>query len=476
LIVSAALIVLLIAAWIAGPAAGSDPAQSDPTAQQATVEGAVQTLFAQTAAASPDMTQTVAAAFAAAQTATAAAPNIDTSAAPVSVDTLEVASVVELPLLAAPLSTAAYLSPDGRRIAYMMGDVFCLLDIDLVADQFPEQLTQDQALELLSGLPEGASCLSLENAGLRAELETVRWSPDGRYLVMNEDFFRFYVDSDIWVLDTNRMVLSNLTDDGEARLDITAPANQAPPIDVVPRWLPDDRLVFLRYTGQGDDFESPYVFTIQPDGSNLQQIGQLQTPHPFAVSALAVSDQDQLAYNLWINDSAYQNLSGVWISNLDGSEPEQVWHDAERPNQVPFALDWSPDAAYIALYTPATSFAAPFEPESSAWRAVRLSDKQTVLFSPDHFVRSVGWSPDGSTVVYTTQNTIDTSQDGLYIAAAPGALGRRLVQAGPEGERSLPLMSTTPRQAQLIPWTADQVVMVGRGAQAGILIVQLAAP
>ena len=196
------------------------------------------------------------------------------------------------------------------------------------------------------------------------------------------------------------MTLADITDDGGAQFEMDAPANQSPPIDVVPCWMPDGRIVFLRYTGTGEDYESPYVFTIQPDGSDLQQVGQLQAAQRFAVYALAVSSEGKLAYNMWVGD-ANQNLNGVWMSNLDGSQPEQVWHNAEQPQQVPLTVGWSPDGQYIAFNLPSTDFSASYQPEISVERAIRISDKQEVLFSPDAFVWSAGWSSEGSAVVYT---------------------------------------------------------------------------
>ncbi|MBI5961098.1 MAG: hypothetical protein HY866_20330, partial [Chloroflexi bacterium] len=455
LAVSITLGAALLTLWITGPAAGDGLAQTDPTVQQATVDSAIQTLFAQTQTAPLNMTQTIEAAFAAAQTATAAPVDATepVQIQPVSVDTIEVAEVIELPLYAAPARTAAYLAPDGSRFAYLKGQSLCILDIATIADYVQAQLDAgilfENALADLTDNPESfeaASCALLDDSRMKVEQETIRWSPDSRYLVMSENFFRYYVDSDIWVLDTNSMTLADITDDGGAKFDITAPANQSPPIDVVPRWMPDGRIVFLRYTGEGEEFESPHIYTIRPDGSDLQQAGQLQTTQRFAVYALAVSADGKLAYNLWGNDSQFQSLNGVWISNLDGSQPEQLWHNAEEPNYVPMAVDWSPDGRYVAFNLPPTSFGAQYAPEISVERAIRISDKQEVLFSPDSFVWSAGWSGDGSAFVYTTRDILDPTKEGLYIAPEPGTPGRLLIQSGKDGEMATTLMGTTSLQ------------------------------
>jgi Tol biopolymer transport system component len=476
-----ALTIVLAGLWIAGPAAGGGLAQVDPT-RQATVDAAVQTLFAQTAQAPGMMTEAVATAFSAAQTATAApAPVAVTPAAALNADTLQVADVIELPLLAAPGGTSAYLSPDANRIAYLASHVMCILDIEtLNADVKTAVAAGTPFGDALDGLATdpsqfpGVACVSLDKIGGIDE-EGVRWSPDGRYLVMTENFFKFLNDSDLWVLDTQTMTLADITDDGGQKFSMQSDGIQ-PPIDVVPRWMADGRLVFLRYIGKGMNFNPPYVYTVQPDGGDLQQVGQLQTTGNFSVFALAVSADGQLAYNRSSTD--VESLSGVWISDLNGSNPRLLWHNADQPNQVPPALDWSPDGQYVAFVNPiAFVYASRSEPEYSLWNTVRVSDGQPLLFSPDQFVRSAGWSPDGKAIVYTNRDILDDTLNGVYVSAGPGEPGRMLMPAPTDPSlRAMGLMVTTSLQEQMIPWTANNTVMVGRGGQRGILILRLVAP
>jgi dipeptidyl aminopeptidase/acylaminoacyl peptidase len=476
------LVVVAAGLWIAVPVAGNGLPQTDPTAQQATVEAAVEMLYTQTAEAQTGvaMTQTVAAAFSAAQTATVAAVPVP----PINADTLVADQIIEMPLLAGPGRTSAYLAPDGDRVAYFYGEVMCVFEIDPVAGYLLLALGEggefEDALEALVEMTDELvkfDCVPLDGAVRGVDQETIRWSPDGRYLVMAESFFKFLRDSDIWVLDTETMALVDITYDGEAKYDITVPASQSARIDVVPRWLPDGRIVFLRYSGEGEEYDPPYVYTVQPDGSDLQQVGQLETPQAFAVSALAVSAEGKLAYNLWTGIDEFEDLSGIWINDLDGGNARQVWHNAEVPNIVPTALDWSPDGQYIA-FSLRPDFSGTYQPETSLWRAVRVSDGQEVFFSSEHFVYSAGWAPDGSAVIYTTGSVLDRESEGLYVAAEPGAPGRLLVPAHPDtGKYPTALMGTTSLGGQLLPWTArTNDVMVGRGGAPGVLIIRLAVP
>jgi Tol biopolymer transport system component len=466
--------VILVGLWIAAPAVGSAPIQGSATAQQATVDAAVQTLFAETVQ-PPDMTQTVAAAFSAAETATAVA--ISSVSAPV--DTMQAVEVIELPLMAGPGNTAAYLAPDGERFAYINDAELCILDIDTSAAYIQTAIAAGNIPEGdFSQAPDqiaGAMCVSVEQIrGLNRE--TISWSPDGHYLVMTQDFFRFFYDADLWVLDTQSMTLTDITNDEQEDYPITdnAEGNDLPPVDICPRWMTDGRLIFLRY---GDDPTAPYIYTVQPDGSDLQQQGQISTPQKFAIYALDISLQNQLAYNFWINDEQYRAQSGVWISDFDGSNARHIWHNSDLPTMVPLALEWSPDGQYIALNTPNGAYGASYEADTSYWRVVRVSDGQTELIDPDQFVFSAGWSPDGSAIVYTTTNWLNIETMGLYIAAAPGMPSHMVITAVTDTNDSpTSLMGTTPRQNQGIPWVANNTVMVTHGGRTGLLFIHLAAP
>ena len=44
--------------------------------------------------------------------------------------------------------------------------------------------------------------------------ESIRWSPDSRYLAFTENFFRRFTEPDIWVLDTTTWNVTDITDDG----------------------------------------------------------------------------------------------------------------------------------------------------------------------------------------------------------------------------------------------------------------------
>ena len=53
----------------------------------------------------------------------------------------------------------------------------------------------------------------------RIDSESIRWSPDSRYLVLTEEFFRSFSEPDIWVFDTTTGKVTDITDDGTTKID-----------------------------------------------------------------------------------------------------------------------------------------------------------------------------------------------------------------------------------------------------------------
>ncbi len=100
---------------------------------------------------------------------------------------------------------------------------------------------------------EELSCGSLEqlDAGLR--LEDVVWSPDSTRLAFGEQGFRIGQDGDLWVMDAQTGVVTNLTDDGfEGSMLSLGNDTAAEPtfyLDVVPAWTPDSQYITFSRSG-----------------------------------------------------------------------------------------------------------------------------------------------------------------------------------------------------------------------------------
>ncbi len=93
-------------------------------------------------------------------------------------------------------------------------------------------------------------------------------------------------------------------------------ADTWPALDMLPNWLPDGRILFLRLSKLNGELQPPQIYTIQPDGSDLTQLGQLSIREPYAVYDLDVN-ANQLVYD-YVGAGGNNGNNGVWISNLDG--------------------------------------------------------------------------------------------------------------------------------------------------------------
>lgn len=407
-------------------------AQDEPAPTQS-VADAVSTLIAQTQQAPTQiiMTQAVQEALNQALTATAQAA----TPVPVDADTLEVIGTTEFELIAGPGNRAAFLAPDGKRFVYLNRDrAMCLYMRD--AD------TPERCVDY--GEPIG-----------RIDLESIVWSPDSRYVTFTENFFIYLVDADIWVWDTTTNALQNLTDDGDNRIEMGEDTWKS--IDVAPTWLEDGRILFMRYSRVNDENQPPEILVIAPDGSGLEQLGTLEAATGFAAFALDVQ-ADQLVYNYFRSDDAE---NGLWTSALDGSDAQQVF--ASEQETIIYKVYSSPDGRSAMIHTP-SRIGQP-APENSMMRFVDLESGDALLIDPERYVSAAGWSPDGSVLAYLVTDRTNEAESGLYITETPGEAGRLILQ----GLFNAP----TSRLSQPLTWGANNVILLSRSPEEGVLLVEL---
>lgn len=412
-------------------------AQDDQPLTQPTIDAAVGTLLAQTAQAPTQIaaTQTIQAALEAALTATAQ-PSATTLSTPevIDVSSLQVTGTTDIDLLAGPARQAAYLAPSGEVFAHL-GEVVCLYAGD--AEQ---------------------SCVELPEELRSLDSESVRWSPDSRYLTFHENFFQLLMDPDIWVWDTQTGELRDITNDKQDRLSISNDTWKN--IDVLPDWLPDGRILFLRYNRINGEHQPPDIYTIQPDGSELSKLGTIQTSDPVSIYGLSTVGE-RLVYNdAPAGDSDYR---GIWVSNLDGSDAQQIVAIDRETLQVS-GVEASADGRYALLFTPPTDFRRR-QPEDSLVKILDIENRQILLVDPDQFVVGAAWSPDGSTLAYLVNDRESSDDNGLYITGTPGEAGRLLLA----GDYNTPNLG----RWQSLTWGANNTILLSRSPSGGIVLVQL---
>jgi Tol biopolymer transport system component len=345
----------------------------------------------------------------------------------------------EIDLLAGPAATSAYLAPDGEHFAYVTRQNICIYTVE----------------------GEEQRCIDIEDRLRRLDNETIQWSPDSRYLALTEEFFMTFTDADIWVMDTTTGDLTNLTDDEVDRIGLTS--EDWPSVDVVPRWFADgSRLAFLRYAQERGAVQPPELMAIAPDGSGLENLMTVETAERFATYGFDLSPDDTLiSYNRY--DQETDSRSGVWLSDIDGSGARQLV--STEPNLTPFTVEFSPDGRYLLTVAGYQGVNAPVKAEDSPLRVVNVDTGASQLLDDEQFVRSAGWSPDGSTLAYLVHDILEPDNSGLYIADEPGEPGQLVLQGD--------YASATPVLRQPLMWAANSTILLSKSPSPGIVIVQL---
>jgi WD40 repeat protein len=331
---------------------------------------------------------------------------------------LRVLSVRETDLIAGPMNTAAVLSPDGTRFAHVTRERLCIYSIDVIAQLCANLLAHDELRNL--------------------DAESISWSPDGRWLTFTSAGFITFRDADIWVMDTNTGALTNLTDDG-TNTGLFQPETDGY-MDASPRWLPDGRILFLRYAffGGAQNFGPPELYAIAPAGGEPERLGRLPHDDVFTTVIVPAPDGVRIAYEGYDSrgyPDRYEN-AGPWLSDLDGSRAGPAWEwDASRDDSDSarrmLNAAFSPDGRYL-LSIGAPDFYGRFTPESSGLRLTPLADVPTIPQLVDAKIGHVigaGWSPSGAGLIYLVFDPSDRdAANGLYVAAEPGAPGQRVLQ------------------------------------------------
>ncbi|MBI1258433.1 MAG: hypothetical protein GC204_13260 [Chloroflexi bacterium] len=419
-------------------------AQDATPDSQATVDAAVSTLIAQTQQA-PQMlmTQTIHAALAQALTATAqpAQPTetpVKATEQPFDASSLSIAGTTDLDLLAGPAATSAYLAPDGEHFAYLKGKTLCIYARD-----------QQQ------------NCTDLSDAMRRIDSESIRWSPDSRYIVLTEEFFRSFTEPDIWVFDTTTSTIKDITDDGVSKIELGSSTWKN--IDIVPHWTPDGQIIFLRYSRLDGQITAPEIHQIAPDGSAETTLGTLNSnDDPFAIYNFDIG-HDKLVYAY--TSQARSASDGVWISDLDGQNARQLSHQPETALLTGMKL--SPDERFILVNMEQRDFAAKPTPENSRMVVVDSSSGEQILIDPEQNVSGAGWSPTGSALVYITRSLEDSNDNPVFLTNTPGVGGRQLTSL--EGTFNM----ATPLLQQTLGWGANNTILLSHSPTTGIVLVHL---
>ena len=235
------------------------------------------------------------------------------------------------------------LSPDGTTITWQGDKELCLQALNQAED--------------CTALPEK----------FEGRVAFFEWSPDGRFIIFQENALIYLVDADVWMFDVEEGAIVNLTDDGDAEFGFSEIEIDLW-LDTVMTWSPDNQIYLLRTAieaGKSRDDRTYELLRIDPDTGDITLIQDLTglflqfpvyyQPQYSLDGVMSVSpDATQLAISVSEFERDSSN-NGIWLIDLVGDDdPQQI----ATPNH--FMTAYNPD-----LYEEASNYII----EAIAWDA-----------------------------------------------------------------------------------------------------------
>ena len=235
-----------------------------------------------------------------------------------------------------------------------------------------------------------------------------------------------------------------------SHLDVSAPPS------------PQQTLVGGRIAYFGTDSN---IYTIAPDGSNLQTVTRDLPANGTTYESLAWASDGRLAFS-----SRTDKASALYTSEPDGSDRKQVY--SSEPEAVPFYLYWSPDSQWITFLTSSRSGVDLHMADS---RADDLS-RVVAQGSPSYF----SWSPDSQSLLLhiggarrdSSAASLATFQpDSSALAELPDAPGVFQAPAwSPDGQQFLFARETQNKTDELVLAEGDNRRVLA-SSRAGLVFV-----
>jgi TolB protein len=153
-------------------------------------------------------------------------------------------------------------------------------------------------------------------------------------------------------------------------------------------------------------------FTINPDGSDEQQIG----PPGWTTCTTWSPDSRKVLCNLWSEEDGVESVQPA-TANPDGSDFRLL-----NPNLRLdlFCLTWSPDGTRLLCHSEGLA-----NPADAGLYTVRSSDAgglvRVTATPPDHFDDGYSYSPDGSRILFSRFNSTGR---GVLFSVKPNGSGR----------------------------------------------------
>ncbi|PJF27655.1 MAG: hypothetical protein CUN53_03275 [Phototrophicales bacterium] len=357
-------------------------------------------------------------------------------------------------LYAAPANSAAYLAPSGERFVHIQRGQYCVYNRFIL----PWLQSRCTAIEpRIGGAP-----------------QDIAISPDGTRITLPTfaQALQFLFNTDIQVLNLDTGAIDNLTNDGYERSSVNAPPNYF--VDVAPVWLNDRQIAFARIApGLRSGGERPnllpdaiHIIDIAEDGTPSEPRLLMSSPAevPYSIYVLAADSLGRrIAFTIY-TANRQPEFQGVWQVDVETGAFQQLAAISEY-REMPLGLAYSADGRYLLTLRPdpmldrTISTARVLDVKTGAWIDIdpSLNDQGQVI--------AAGWSPRGSALVYIVTSEVSPELEGVYITAQPGEPGQIILEGRFYG--------TTCCGTSPINWGASDVILVGRGSQPGILLIQV---
>ncbi|GAB3462315.1 hypothetical protein [Actinophytocola sediminis] len=251
---------------------------------------------------------------------------------------------------------------------------------------------------------DGSDEVCVDTDRVAPDAANAAWSPDGTQLAFTDDFWRLANEPDLWVFDVTTGVLRNLTDDGEDKIVLSGP-NENADIDLLPSWSADAETIrFVRGRAKAESVELMSVPAGGGEPSTIRTVDCATTD----VAALAWSDS-RVAWSCGLEGAE------VFLADHADGTPERVLPGDGAEDRM--LLSFSPDGQWLLV-----------DSLRQYGQYTALEGGQAVIVPADGgdpvpVADQAGfptWSPEGHALAYVAL------PDRLMIAAEPGAEPREL--------------------------------------------------